>query len=217
LRNLCSAFDRQPNGDFPDKTTLRRALDAARETTLGMRQTVVSFRHLMETQQIDPVNLGEVLQEMELQLRPIARRADIGIRLDYVAGLPLAAGSRTGLLQIFLNLGLNAIQQMELCPKKLGMLLVSARVVDQAPADPAAPAGGEASRLQIRFVDNGPGIHRREWQNIFALGYTTRPSGSGQGLFIARSLAAAMGGTIRVEESFIPLGTTFLVELLTAR
>jgi two-component system sensor histidine kinase FlrB len=70
--------------------------------------------------------------------------------------------------------------------------------------------------VQARFSDTGPGIHRQLWEKIFALGFTTRAGGSGLGLYIARSLMGSMGGRIVLEESLVPLGTTFLVELPAA-
>lgn len=92
---------------------------------------------------------------------------------------------------------------MELKPNDLRILKVSVNTIDQ-------------DRLvQVRFKDTGPGIHYKLWEKIFDLGFTTRDGGSGLGLYIARSLVESMGGRIIVENSFIPIGTTFLIELPT--
>ena len=48
------------------------------------------------------------------------------------------------------------------------------------------------------------------------MGFSTRPSGSGLGLFIARSLVESLGGRISVERSVVSICTTFLVELRAA-
>jgi signal transduction histidine kinase len=66
--------------------------------------------------------------------------------------------------------------------------------------------------LLVRFTDTGPGIHKQLWEKIFELGFSTR-GGSGLGLFIARSFIEMFDGRIKVEESAVPLGTTFLVKL----
>ena len=66
--------------------------------------------------------------------------------------------------------------------------------------------------LFVRVADNGPGIHCQLWEKIFELGYTTRQSGSGLGLYIARSLVETLGGKIFVEESIIRTGTVFKIE-----
>ena len=67
--------------------------------------------------------------------------------------------------------------------------------------------------VRIYLTDNGPCIHQQLWENIFALGFTTRSDGSGLGLYIARSLIESYGGSIRIDHSIVPLETTFLVEL----
>jgi signal transduction histidine kinase len=110
------------------------------------------------------------------------------------------------LQQAFLNIMLNAVQHV-------------GRMVEQWPAAQATlrittgrdPRPG--GRLWVRFADSGPGIHHRLWEQIFALGFSTRTGGTGLGLFIARSLLESMGGTVVVEQSLTPGGTTFRVEL----
>jgi signal transduction histidine kinase len=97
---------------------------------------------------------------------------------------------------------LNAVQQMELISRD-GIVRV---LTSFEPYDGSHP-------IKIRFSDSGPGIHKRLHDKIFDLGFSTRPSGTGLGLYMARSLVRSMGGTISIEESFVPLGTTFLVEL----
>jgi signal transduction histidine kinase len=101
---------------------------------------------------------------------------------------------------VFLNLMLNAVQQMSLRPTEHRLLSIRSNI------------GKEPFPIQIRFWDTGPGIHKSLWEKVFAQGFSTR-NGSGLGLFIARNFLHSLGGRIRVEESFVPLGATFLVEL----
>jgi signal transduction histidine kinase len=44
--------------------------------------------------------------------------------------------------------------------------------------------------LVIRVSDNGPGIHRRDFERVFDLFYTTKVHGCGMGLDICRKIAA---------------------------
>ena len=126
--------------------------------------------------------------------------------MDLAPGLPPVAGSAIRLQQVFVNLMLNAVQQtapkMARWPEGRGLLQVS-----------TAWQAEEERAVRVRFCDNGPGIHRQLWEIIFALGFSTRPAGTGLGLFIARSLMESMGGQVVVERSVIPMGTTFRVEL----
>jgi signal transduction histidine kinase len=67
--------------------------------------------------------------------------------------------------------------------------------------------------LQVRFVDDGPGIHRQLWDQIFEFGFTTKKEGAGLGLTISRHAAESLGGRLIVESSYMLWGTTFLLEL----
>jgi len=108
---------------------------------------------------------------------------------------------------VFLNLMLNAVQHMERKQDERRVLAVTT----------VYECGDGDRTVKARFSDTGPGIHCQLWEKIFALGFTTKPGGSGLGLYIARSLVESMGGRIFVEESLVPLGTAFVVELPAAR
>ena len=111
----------------------------------------------------------------------------------------------TQVQQVVLNTLLNAIQQIErLRPDGGGR--VDIRV--------AAVAPEREPVIQIQIEDDGPGIHRRLWERVFELGFTTRVGeGSGLGLFLSRQLLADVGGSIRVAESHIQWGTVMEIRL----
>jgi two-component system sensor histidine kinase BaeS len=76
-------------------------------------------------------------------------------------------------------------------------------------------------RAQVRVRDTGPGIPEEHLGHIFERFYRAdparartpgRPGGSGIGLTVARDLATANGGSLKVESTG-PTGTTFLLEL----
>jgi len=50
--------------------------------------------------------------------------------------------------------------------------------------------------LRIAVADEGPGIAQDRLERIFDPGYTTKPGGSGYGLFLARRLLAEAGGCL---------------------
>ena len=71
-------------------------------------------------------------------------------------------------------------------------------------------------RVVVEVHDRGPGIPREQQRLIFekfgrATGGTAKP-GTGLGLFIARSIAEAHGGTLEVQ-SLPGQGATFTLEL----
>ena len=68
--------------------------------------------------------------------------------------------------------------------------------------------------LFIEFSDNGCGIPKKQWENIFEESYTTKSDGRGGfGLYYSRRTVEKYGGSIEVIKSHRNLGTTFLMKL----
>jgi len=175
------------------------------DTAGELRQTTEVFQRLMRAEGDHVLDVNNVVRTSRILVRPVARRAGVRVVTKLGPDLPPAIGSQARLQQVFLNLMLNAVQQMELINRQ-GMLRV---VTSFEPF-------GDPRPIRVRFSDGGPGIHKKLQERIFGMGHSTRPGGAGLGLFIARSLVESMGGAIRLEESLVPLGTTFLVELPAA-
>jgi signal transduction histidine kinase len=211
MNNLAQGLGRlQKDGATADlETELAQARDSAAGTmqaVTDLRKTVQDFQRMMRNTDEQSVDVNHILEVTESQVHLLAQRQGVRLDLDLAPDLPDARVNSVRIQQVFINLMLNAIQQLaELDPRRR-ILHVSSRLA----------TGEDGQRLHIRFSDTGPGIHYQRWEKIFALGFTTREGGSGLGLFIARSLVQSMGGRISVEESLVPMGTTFLVELPVA-
>lgn len=211
LRNLLSDFERlgreHPRlNDSLAFSQTKWALDKAVDTAMDLGRMAGDFRRLMESGREETADVNRAVRQAGELVRPLARRKKVELRLNLDEHLPLAKGSTLALQQVFLNLMLNAMQHMEDKQDDRRTVEITS----------AYEVGGNEPLVKVRCSDTGPGIHRQLWERIFALGFTTRPGGSGLGLYIARSLVESMGGRISVEESLVPLGTTFLVELLAA-
>jgi signal transduction histidine kinase len=214
LRNLGTEYRNLscPEGDKPLAsssafTEIGDAINAVLDVALDLKRVAVSFRELTRTEVQEEIDVNEAIRRAKVLLRPTARRHKVRISAKLSPDLPKTLGSAARLQQAFSNVMLNAIQQVAGKVERLsdgwGVLEVSS---SWDPEDVLCP-------IKVRFTDTGPGIHRRLWDSIFALGFSTRPGGSGLGLFIARSITESMGGRISVERSTIPFETTFLVEL----
>ena len=84
----------------------------------------------------------------------------------------------------------------------------------------AMPQGGTltlvgqrtATQVQLHVRDTGSGMAAEQLAHIFEPLYTTKPAGTGLGLYIAREIVAAHAGHVTVE-STIGQGTTFILTL----
>ncbi len=80
----------------------------------------------------------------------------------------------------------------------------------------AADANGDSSHLVLAVQDEGPGIAPEEVDRIFEPTYTTKPTGHGLGLAMARKIVEMHGGQIWVESA--PRGgSVFRISIPTER
>jgi signal transduction histidine kinase len=71
---------------------------------------------------------------------------------------------------------------------------------------------GTATQVQVQVQDTGSGIPAARLAQIFEPLYTTKPGGTGLGLYIVQEIVTAHGGTVTVE-SAEGRGTTFTLTL----
>jgi len=202
---LCRQSDLQndPSTNGADFQSVQQDVDHLVATAKNMRLVVENFQRLMRSEAKQALNVCDIVQSVLAQLRPLAYKSGIKLKSECVPSLPLVMGNPIRLQQVLFNLVLNAIQHMttKLQNRRIVQIIVTDAASDRDPM------------LKLRVIDHGAGIHKQLWEKIFDLSFTTRPDGSGLGLFIAKSLVASMGGKLSVEQSVMLLGTTFLVEL----
>jgi signal transduction histidine kinase len=181
---------------------LRTSLTDLYNSVIDLKTLAGSFQQLMAAKDVPTTfDVHDVVQRAVMLVRPLGRKEGVKIDLHLADNLPPVTGNSIALQQIFFNIMLNAVQQMARKSDKHRLLEIS---TSYQPDHKRA--------LLIRFTDTGPGIHKQLWEKIFELGFSTR-GGSGLGLFIARSFIEMFEGEIKVEESVVPLGSTFLVAL----
>jgi signal transduction histidine kinase len=71
---------------------------------------------------------------------------------------------------------------------------------------------GTATQVQLQVRDMGSGIPAERLEHIFEPLYTTKPGGTGLGLYIVQEIVTAHGGQITVQ-SMEGQGTTFSITL----
>ena len=57
--------------------------------------------------------------------------------------------------------------------------------------------------------DSGPGIQERDWESVFELGFTRKPTGRGLGLYISREVLRRVDYTIEIDPNGPLKGATF--------
>ena len=176
------------------------------DLVLDLKNTVHAFQQMLRVKEkMGIVDVNYTIERAMVLLRDMARKERVQVINNLTNETPTVVGNQTFLQQAFLNIMLNAIQQMILKAKKYEWK-------EQPVLEISSILLSSKNMLQIRFKDNGPGIHKVHLAKLFSPGFSTR-GGSGLGLYIARSFIHAIGGTLQVEESFVPLGTTFLLEI----
>jgi len=173
---------------------ISRAQHAASE----LRNWYLGLTAIDEPQSID---LRKLTREMIRALQSQAREHNVILNFKSPKRLPSINARPSQLRQVLVNLILNAIQQMAEI-KRTGNLNVEISSLEEADFP-----------IYVRFNDQGPGIHQELWEKIFDFGFTTKKSGAGLGLTIARQATARLGGTLYVESSHIFWGTCFLLKL----
>jgi two-component system, NtrC family, sensor histidine kinase HydH len=126
----------------------------------------------------------------------------VEIAAEFAERMPPVRADAEQLLQVFLNLSLNALQAMP----HGGKLWIATALRR------ATRRGAAAAFLEIRFRDTGVGIPPGDLKNLFIPFFTTKEKGTGLGLPISQRIIENHGGTIEVR-SQPGEGATFTVLL----
>ena len=131
---------------------------------------------------LGPVSIADVAARALRTLAPSIPEGRVQIRLEGADTWPKVLADTDQLLQVFLNLVLNAVQAIE----GEGEVVIRARRVSNPPSP----------RVEIEISDTGAGIAPEHVPHLFEPFYTTRPKGTGLGLFVAHGIVQRHGGSI---------------------
>ena len=185
---------------------LRRQVDRAERGTLGpkvdgilseitrLSMLLDDFRAYRDPTKVPLTltDLGTIVVHVTELLAGRAAEYQVEIACNVEPSLPAVLGNGNKLKQVLLNLCKNAIEAMP----EGGKLQVQARTDDE--------------HVCIDVIDDGPGLPTEV--DVFAAFSTTKATGMGLGLPLAREIVAAHGGTISCA-SVPKRGTTFTVSL----
>jgi len=143
------------------------------------------------------VNLGQGIQSTVALLRPSIANERTMLAVEIDEELPSVKGDAGALNQVLLNLIKNA-----------------ADAFGDAGGNIRVEAKAYPEHIDIRVIDDGPGIDLHTLTRIFEPFFTTKETGagSGLGLSISRQIATSHGGGL-ILESELGLGTTATLSL----
>ncbi len=181
---------RDPQADPKLVTGVERILKENRR----LQGLLTEFRSLTKRQLLKraPTDIGALIEHVLAVQAPVIEESSVEARIELEPSLPVAELDDGKLTQVLLNLTKNAVEAMG---DAGGVLLLRASYDDRF--------------VVVDVVDTGPGIP--DDLDVFVPFQTTKETGTGLGLAVARQIALAHGGTL--EHVPTEAGATFRLRL----
>jgi signal transduction histidine kinase/ABC-type phosphate/phosphonate transport system substrate-binding protein len=185
---------------------LEDLVDALTEATEGAERlrTIVDEMRLLSGSSLEKRVRVEVHPVLEHALSLVNGELRHRARLEKdFQPVPPVEADEPRLVQVFLQLMLNAVQAMSEQEAARNVLRVATYV----------GVGGE---VVVEVQDTGVGMSPEVQARLFEPFFTTRPTSTGLGLSVSQAIITSLGGTLRAE-SRQGVGTTFTVTLPAAQ
>jgi two-component system, NtrC family, sensor kinase len=174
-----------------------------------VRQLLDYSRKQSQEPETELTRIGPVIDGALKLLKIEARNSGIQVETVVPADLPYIDVNPSQLMQVFVNLIMNAVQAMP----DGGVLHIESSVVDRAEyAKAGLPPHHSNTLVRTCVRDTGVGISPEALAKVFDPFFTTKPVGQGSGLGLSVSLGIVRGyrGTILVASDAVE-GTEFTV------
>jgi len=188
----------QAGGDR--REDLLRLVGRIRNDNLRASEVIKRLRALLARQEArrQPLELNAVLTDVEAFLRPELQRRDMSLALRPAKTPARILGDETQIQQVLINLILNAMDALAEAPLDRRSILVQVECT--------------TGTHSVSVKDQGRGFADGDLSKLFDSFFSTKRTGMGLGLSIARTIVVAHGGRIRAERG--PSGgAIFHVEL----
>jgi PAS domain S-box-containing protein len=187
LMNARSCLKRL-SGEGPDITEVEAGLADIVDASRRAEEVIQRNRELFRNQRVEKaaLDINDVVREAVELASTRLRDQHVQFAMALARDLPPVSGDRVELQQVLLNLIANGIEAMEAVDPASRRAQVSTLLED----------GG---MVRVSVSDSGVGLEGVDRQRLFTLAYTTKPTGTGVGLSISRSIVAAHGGRLWAE------------------
>ncbi len=191
---------------------LPKTLTSMKVGTHRIREIVLSLRNFSRLDHADfkSVDLHEGIDSTLLILSHRLKGSDTCPRIEIIKAygdLPPVDCYPGQLNQVFMNIVANGIDALENAGVRMPAIAIHTQQID-------------ANRVQIRIVDNGPGIPPNVKEKLFDPFFTTKEIGKGTGLGLSISyqiITERHGGTLTCQsgdgQSALNQGTEFMIEI----
>ena len=153
----------------------------------------------MKKEDQEEFNIHETIENIVDLYKPFSDNREVEIEYDFDSGIPFMRGSIAALESILTNLLNNSYNAFERANIKDRKILIRTRLNHES--------------LEIRVLDNGPGIMEISKKDIWLPGETTRKNGTGLGLTIVRDTVLDLGGRVDAIEHSEMGGAEIIITL----
>ncbi len=180
--------------DLPEAAYVIEEIDRLNGIVTGYLDFAKSGGSLLANDQLQTVRLDDLMSGVRKHLADKYRDESIQWLESAPCGLDISTYPRS-LRQVLLNLLINGVETCREAGKPIMIGLAACRDDDS---------------VRITVTDRGAGIGKKDLKRIFTPFHTTRPTGSGLGLYLSKRIINQMGGAIRLSSI---LGETTTVEI----
>jgi two-component system sensor kinase FixL len=173
------------NMDPPVLEEVREILEDIRDDDQRAGEIIHRMRTLLRKHEmeLEPLGINSLVEDVFRLVSTDAALRRTVIRAELSPNLPLIRGDRIHLQQVMLNLILNGMDAMATCPAESRKLVVRT-------------GRNEEGFVEVAITDAGQGIAAALMPRLFEPFLTTKSTGMGMGLSIARRIVEAHKGRI---------------------
>ncbi|HEY2399296.1 MAG TPA: PAS domain S-box protein [Steroidobacteraceae bacterium] len=204
IATYAHACERLLNGSEPDIPEVQAALRQIADQAIRAGDIIRKLRNLAGSDHPSraPADVNSLINELTGLIEADAKAHGVNYRRDLASSLPQVVLDRSQIQQVVMNLVHNSMDALALGQIDAAELIIRTRRTD-------------SDDVEIAVCDNGPGVQSSIEKRMFDPFCTTKPTGTGLGLPMSRTIVRAHDGTLDYEPNE-PRGATFTVMLPAA-
>jgi PAS domain S-box-containing protein len=148
------------------------------------------------------VDLKTIIEDTLVMLSGSIQKRNMQVKLNSIEKIPAAAGDRTRLIRVFMNIVKNIYEAFD-----------EVEAIENRKLEISISPDIENGEIKIMFLDNAAGFASEIAEKLFERGFTTKQNGSGIGLHECRSIIESHGGTITIQSNGKNTGALTIVRL----